>query len=138
MPSTDVTYTLAESTEVREATVPHGEFHAAWIAQREGVDPSAVNVLLSPAEWVTASVHNVGWECPCGNFESGSGFAFVTIDRVEVEPTEADWPRPLYACNECGRVIDQDSIRPNPGATNEDDSHRVAVIAGPGDITYKD
>ena len=110
--------------------------------------PSDTNTPAADAtgEVATSSKWNDGWTCvpECGNEESFGGFSFVSIAqvggttvRVEVEPSEAEWPRPLYVCNLCGRVIDQDTLRPNPHATDEYDSHIVDVVAGPGPVQHK-
>jgi hypothetical protein len=100
----------------------------------------AITEAVILTEWITCTVHNDGWVGPCGNDESTGGFAFVTADGVEVdEPNEASgWVRPLYACNECGRVGDQDMLVTNPDSTDEYDTHRVAVVRGPGKILFKD
>jgi hypothetical protein len=100
----------------------------------------AITETVIVTEWIVCTVHNDGWLCPCGNDESTGGFAFVTADGVEVdEPNEqSGWVRPLYGCNECGRIGDQDTLTTNPAATDEYDTHRVAVVRGPGTITFKD
>lgn len=50
------------------------------------------------------------WECVCGNTPSlGEGFAPCNRAGVEVEPTAAQWPEPLYVCDRCGRIYDQTS-----------------------------
>jgi hypothetical protein len=48
--------------------------------------------------------------CVCGNKPSGTGFFPVNARNEEVEPTLEDWPRSLYACFQCGRIIDQASL----------------------------
>lgn len=49
------------------------------------------------------------WVCLCGN--EPDRFGFYSCDRTgaEVEPTEAEWPEPLYVCERCGRIIEQES-----------------------------
>ena len=37
-----------------------------------------------------------------------------------------------------GRIGDQDTLTTNPATTDEYDTHRVAVVRGPGPITFKD
>jgi hypothetical protein len=46
------------------------------------------------------------WVCRCGNTPAMLGF--FPCDRAgnPVEPTAADWPEPLYRCDDCGRIID--------------------------------
>src|SRR6187551_3205516 len=47
------------------------------------------------------------WICFCGNQPDRDGFSFCDRDGSEVEPTEEEWPEPLYICNRCGRIIEQ-------------------------------
>lgn len=50
------------------------------------------------------------WVCICGNMPSENGFYPIDEDNHEVEPTEKDWKTNQYFCNQCGRVIDQDTL----------------------------
>ena len=50
------------------------------------------------------------WVCICGNMPSENGFYPIDEDNHEVEPTVKDWTTNQYFCNQCGRVIDQDSL----------------------------
>lgn len=50
------------------------------------------------------------WVCICGNTPSGDGFYPIDAGHREVEPTEKDWKTNQYFCNQCGRIVDQDSL----------------------------
>ena len=50
------------------------------------------------------------WICVCGNTPSDAGFYPIDSGVSEVEATLADWTTNEYFCNNCGRVIDQDSL----------------------------
>ncbi len=49
------------------------------------------------------------WECPYGNHTMASGYDTSNINGRAVEPSDDIW-NGLYACLECGRIIDQDSL----------------------------
>lgn len=51
------------------------------------------------------------WVCICGNTPSDAGFYPIDEANHEVEPTLEDWKTGHYACRQCGRVIDPDSLR---------------------------
>jgi hypothetical protein len=50
------------------------------------------------------------WVCICGNMPSESGFFPIDEENHEVEPTPEDWKTNQYFCNQCGRVIDQETL----------------------------
>jgi len=51
-----------------------------------------------------------GWICICGNVPAANGFSPCDIQGNEMEPTtESDWGG-LYVCEECGRIIKQDTL----------------------------
>jgi len=47
------------------------------------------------------------WECLCGNTCMHEGFYPCDTLGNTVEPTERDWPVPLWVCDNCGAIIDQ-------------------------------
>jgi hypothetical protein len=47
------------------------------------------------------------WVCLCGNQPDRDGFYSCDRNGTGVEPTEAEWPEPLYLCDRCGRIIEQ-------------------------------
>ncbi|MFD3399832.1 hypothetical protein ACFWUU_04095 [Kribbella sp. NPDC058693] len=51
-----------------------------------------------------------GWECLCGNEATAYGFYPINDQNEEVEPTPDEWTTNLYACFQCGRLIDVDSL----------------------------
>jgi hypothetical protein len=59
------------------------------------------------------------WVCICGNMPPDAGFYPCDKDGNEMEPViGSDWAG-LYVCNECGRIINQDTLEvvgqnPNP------------------------
>jgi hypothetical protein len=51
-----------------------------------------------------------GWECVCGNTTDRAGFAACNSAGNKMEPTiDSDW-NDVYVYNECGRVIDQNTL----------------------------
>jgi YD repeat-containing protein len=50
------------------------------------------------------------WVCICGNTSSELGFYPIDDNNREVEPTERDWTTNQYVCDQCGRVIDKDTL----------------------------
>lgn len=50
------------------------------------------------------------WVCLCGNTPSDNGFYPCDDKGNEVEPTETDWTTNSYVCNQCGRIINQDTL----------------------------
>jgi hypothetical protein len=50
------------------------------------------------------------WQCVCGNTPVAQGF--FPCDKIGnlVEPTPEEWPAPLYVCDACGRIINQDTL----------------------------
>ena len=53
---------------------------------------------------------NGGLVCECGNEDYLEGFFTCDSEGNEVEPTEADWPVPLYKCDRCGAIINIDEL----------------------------
>jgi hypothetical protein len=51
------------------------------------------------------------WRCVCGNTPVGCGFYSCDENGNEVEPTEKDWTTDWYVCADCGRMIDQDTLK---------------------------
>jgi len=49
------------------------------------------------------------WVCICGNMPSENGFYPCNIEGTEVEPDEY-WNGRLYVCNQCKRMIDQNTL----------------------------
>src|SRR4051794_12795528 len=50
------------------------------------------------------------WECLCGNTPTESGFYPCDTEGKFVEPTPEEWTTNWYACDECGRIIDQETM----------------------------
>lgn len=50
------------------------------------------------------------WVCVCGNTPSDAGFYPINALNEEVEPTAEDWKTNELFCDQCGRVIDQDTL----------------------------
>jgi hypothetical protein len=50
------------------------------------------------------------WVCICGNTPASAGFYPCDLNGNLVEPTEKDWTTNLYVCDDCGRIIDQDTL----------------------------
>jgi hypothetical protein len=50
------------------------------------------------------------WICVCGNQPEQDGFYPCDSAGVIVEPTAEDWTSGLYVCNQCGRLIDPDTL----------------------------
>jgi hypothetical protein len=48
--------------------------------------------------------------CLCGNTPADDGFYPVDEQDREVDPTAAAWPDNTYACRQCGRVIDGETL----------------------------
>lgn len=51
------------------------------------------------------------WVCLCGNTPSDAGFYPIDASNHEVEPTTEAWKTNQYFCAQCGRVIDQDTLK---------------------------
>jgi hypothetical protein len=49
------------------------------------------------------------WVCRCGNEPDRDGFVPCTWQGEDVQPTPAAWTEPLYRCDRCGRIIDQET-----------------------------
>jgi hypothetical protein len=59
------------------------------------------------------------WTCICGNQPDREGFFPCNAEGDQVEPTPAEWKKPLYVCASCGRIINQktlDVIGRNPSS----------------------
>jgi len=50
------------------------------------------------------------WICNCGNTPDADGFYPCNEEGIEVDPTEKEWNGENYACNKCGRIIDQTTL----------------------------
>jgi hypothetical protein len=62
------------------------------------------------SRYITHEPHDHdAWVCTCGNRPSENGFYPCDIEGHEVEPDEK-WTSNCYVCNQCKRVIDQDSL----------------------------
>lgn len=59
-------------------------------------------------ESITVSNDGEHWECPCGNNTMASGFDTCDHSGKYIEPLADVWTG-LYACLDCGRVIEQDT-----------------------------
>ena len=59
-------------------------------------------------EMIVVSNDGDNWVCPCGNHTMSSGFDTCDKDGVYIEPLDGVWTG-LYACLQCGRIIDQDT-----------------------------
>jgi len=69
------------------------------------------------------------WVCICGNTPASAGFYPCDLNGNPVEPTEKDWTMHLYVCDDCGRIIDQDTliiIGRNPKLTSIYERHVAA------------
>jgi hypothetical protein len=65
----------------------------------------------STKERITHEPHDKDvWVCICGNMPSENGFYPIDETNHEVEPTAEDWKTNQYFCNQCGRVIDKDTL----------------------------
>jgi hypothetical protein len=49
------------------------------------------------------------WICLCGNTPGDNGFYPCDEKGAEIEPDKF-WVKPLYVCDNCGRIIHQDSL----------------------------
>ncbi len=63
----------------------------------------------------TIKLRNAGdkgsWICICGNEPASDGFFTCDKDGNEIEPIEGGvWDGHSYACNKCGRIIDQETL----------------------------
>jgi len=57
-------------------------------------------------EFITHEAGNEeAWICICKNRPEGAGFYPCDNAGNMVEPTDRDWPDPLYVCDDCGRII---------------------------------
>ncbi len=66
---------------------------------------------LAAADVTTiAAFEDDWWRCDCGNVPHEDGFVPVDRQGREVEPTPAQWPKPLYACCRCGLVMDAATV----------------------------
>jgi hypothetical protein len=59
------------------------------------------------------------WICICGNRPAGGGFYPCDKNGDEMEPSKGSNWKGLYVCNECGRIIDFETLEvvgqnPNP------------------------
>ena len=50
------------------------------------------------------------WHCICGNTPDSRGFYPCDEAGNEVEPAPPEWNN-LYVCDNCGRIIQQDSLQ---------------------------
>ncbi|MFI5593679.1 hypothetical protein ACIA5G_52255 [Amycolatopsis sp. NPDC051758] len=76
---------------------------------------------LAPADVATIIAEEIDrWRCRCGNIPSSGGFDPVDRTGNSVDPTPEQWPEPLYVCNNCGLVMDADTV--------DTTAHTVAVI----------
>jgi hypothetical protein len=90
-------------------------------------------------ETIVSDVHNEAWRCICGNDTMGAGFYPADPNTgAMVDPGIDSWDGKTDACGQCGRLMDQDTHRPNPNATDEWDSHLVTVVRGPADQPGED
>jgi len=48
--------------------------------------------------------------CLCGNNPIAEGFFPCSPLGEIVDPTPDAWPKPLYRCDSCGRIINQDTL----------------------------
>ena len=89
-------------------------------------------------ETIVSTADNEAWRCICGNDTMASGFYSADRDTgAYVEPDPA-WDGKTMRCGQCGRLIDQDTLAPNPNATDEWDSHLVTVVRGPAEMPDQD
>ncbi|WP_114490721.1 hypothetical protein [Candidatus Ulvibacter alkanivorans] len=63
---------------------------------------------MKESERIEVSNGGDHWECLCGNHTMASGFGTCDGNGASVEPFEGIWEG-LYACHDCGRVIDQEN-----------------------------
>lgn len=57
-------------------------------------------------DYITHEPHyRDAWTCLCGNMPHSDGFFPCDPAGTIVEPTEANWPIPIYVCDRCGRII---------------------------------
>jgi hypothetical protein len=83
-------------------------------------------------ETIVSNVHSDAWICICGNDTMFAGFVSADHTGREVEPTAAAWDGTTMRCNDCGRLLDASTHRPNPEMTSEFDSHLIDVIGMTG------
>jgi hypothetical protein len=50
------------------------------------------------------------WHCLCGNTALASSFHPCNGEGTEVEPTPEEWTTNWYVCEQCGRIIDNDTM----------------------------
>jgi len=61
-------------------------------------------------DFIKAEGHEENWVCLCGNTPRDHGFYPCNHDGIEVEPTTNEWSERLYVCDNCGRIIEQDTL----------------------------
>lgn len=61
-------------------------------------------------ESITVTNDGEHWVCVCGNSTMSSGFDTCDKNGTYIEPIDSIW-NGLYACLNCGRVIDQDTSK---------------------------
>jgi hypothetical protein len=83
--------------------------------------PATATPTLTPADVDTITAVEIDrWVCHCGNTPNAGGFDPVDRNGNSVDPTPQQWPEPLYVCNDCGLVMDADTV--------DTVAHTVAVI----------
>lgn len=50
------------------------------------------------------------WVCLCGNMPSENGFYPCDTEGNEVDPAPGEWDGELYVCNQCKRIINQETL----------------------------
>jgi hypothetical protein len=91
---------------------------------------------MPTVETIVSNMHGDAPRCVCGNDVMDEGFYPADPrTREYVEATvDGPWDGKTIMCGYCGRLIDQ-TLRPNPAATDEWDSHLMTVVRGPaGDL----
>lgn len=64
------------------------------------------------AEHITHEESNdEAWVCICGNTPSDAGFYPIDNGNRQVEPVASEWLTGHYFCDQCGRVIDPETLR---------------------------
>lgn len=79
--------------------------HLAWVMAK----PERITDFFESIECHKDCAKNIkecdSWKCVCGSTSSEGGFYPCNELGHEVEPTATEWPKPLYSCADCGRVI---------------------------------